>query len=520
MTETPNNNRTNDQADSAQAAPDATPQAPAPPPQAAAPPAQAPPPPPPTPPAPPEADAPPAVSPAMQADMDQAMKAATEGPAGPPDTAQAKEAAKAQPAGDDAAHGDKPKAIRGPRVVQGGREYRTGKVVSVGPDDIFIEFGPKELGVCPRTQYKDDELPKVGEDLQVAIERFNAEESLFMCAKPGAVQKADWELLEPGQIVEAVVTGHNKGGLELEVAKHRAFMPASHIDIRRIDDLSQFTGQKLTCQVTKVDRFGKGNITLSRRSILKKEQKENLAKLKETLKEGDTIQGTVKKLMPFGAFVDMGGIDGLLHVGDMSHERIDKPETVVKEGDEVTVKVLKLDWENDRHSLGLKQLTEHPWDSALKDIKEGDEISGRVTKLLDFGAFIEVVPGVEGLCHISELAWQRVNRTSDVVQPNQVVKAKILSVDTDSRKISLSIKQTSEKPVQKGARPGGGGRGRRGEEERDTRTPDEILKETPELRRLREQAKKKTKKNKTGSGLGSAGGMGMGLGDLGKLLGE
>lgn len=413
-----------------------------------------------------------------------------------------------------AVDGEKPKAIRGPRVVEGGREYRTGTVISIGPEDIFIEFGPKELGVVSRQQFKDEELPAVGEEFKVAVERFNADESLFICARPGVVQKAEWEMLQPGQVVEATVTGHNKGGLELEVANHRAFMPASHVDIFRVEDLGQFVGQRFSCEVIRVDRSGRGNITLSRRSVLKRERGEQLKKAKESLKEGDTIEVTVRKIMPFGAFCDMGGVDGLLHISDLSHDRVNKVEDVVKEGQSLAVKVLKLDWEGKRHSLGLKQLTEHPFATATKDMEVGATVQGRITKLLDFGAFVEIAPGVEGLVHISELAWKRVQKTSDVVQPNQVVNVKILDIDADKAKISLSIKQTTEAPA------GDRGKPQRGRPDEDTRKPEEILKETPALRRLREQGKQKLHekgvkdKDKGLGGIGSSGGLGIGLGDL------
>lgn len=435
---------------------------------------------------------------ALEKEAEAAMQAAMQAPAPEPE----------QPKGEG---GDK-KAIRGPRVVQGGREYRKGLVVSVGPDAVFLEFGPKELGVIERSLFTDETLPKQGEQLEVVVQRYSAEENLNICVLPGAVQKAEWELLEPGQIIEATVTSSNKGGLELEVAKHRAFMPASQIDIARVEDFTQYHGQKLKCRVMRVDRMGRGNITLSRKALLAEERKEQAAKLKDSLKEGDTVTGTIRKLMPFGAFVDMGGIDGLLHISDMSHERVGKPEDVVKEGDTVEVKILKLDWEKNRHSLGLKQLQADPWVEATSEVKEGEVVSGKVTKLMEFGAFVEVAPGVEGLVHISELAWQRIAKTSDAVQPNNVVQVKVLKVDPDSRKISLSIKQASDRPEMKGGKPGGR-RGKRGEEQ-DNRTPEEILKETPALRRLREKAKQQHKDKQSAGGLGDAGGLGMGLGDL------
>lgn len=405
------------------------------------------------------------------------------------------------------------KSIKGPRVVRGGREHRTGMIVSVGATDVFVEFGPKELGVVEITQFKDNP-PSVGDQLEVAVQRFDSAESLYICALPGAVQKADWEMLEPGQVVEARVTGVNKGGLELEIANHRAFMPASQVDIDRVPDLSVFVGEKMTCEVQKVDKRGQGNIVLSRRDVLQKERAKAAESLKEALKEGDTVTGTVRKIMDFGAFVDLGGVDGLVHLNDLSHERVNhgakNVARHVSEGQKVSVQILKLDWEGNRIGLGLKQLQADPFASAAEEVVEGAELSGKVTKILDFGAFVEVAPGVEGLVHISELDWRRVNDVSEVLKENEVVQVKVLKVDPSDRKISLSIKQLKDRPQQQG---GGGGRGRGGGRGgRDDRTAEEILKETPELRRLREQAKKQPKKG--GGGLGNAGGMGMGLGDL------
>ena len=404
--------------------------------------------------------------------------------------------------------------IRGPRVVRGGREHRTGKVVSVGATDLFVEFGPKELGVVDVSQFKE-EKPKVGDDLEVAVQRYDSAESLYICALPGAVQKADWEMLEMGQVVEARVTGVNKGGLELEIASHRAFMPASQVDINHIADLSVFVGEKMTCEVQKIDRRGQGNILLSRRDIIAKERAKLAEGLKDKLHEGDTVEGIVRKIMDFGAFVDIGGIDGLVHINDLSHNRVNHGAKGVAEhvteGQKVSVQILKLDWDGNRIGLGLKQLQADPFSAAASEVVEGAQMSGKVTKILDFGAFIEVAPGVEGLVHISELEWRRVNDVHEVLTENEVVQVQVLKVDPEDRKISLSIKQLKERPQQSGG-GGGGGRGGKGGRGRDDRDPAEILKETPQLRRMREQAQKS--KPKTGGGIGSAGGLGIGLGDL------
>lgn len=415
--------------------------------------------------------------------------------------------------------------LRGPRVVEGGREHRTGQVVSVGPSDIFIEFGPKELGVIDRSQFKkggeEEGVPSPGDQLEVVIQRFEASESLYICVLPGTVQKADWEMLSPGQIVEARVSGVNKGGLELEIANHRAFMPASQVDLDHIKDLSVFVGEKLECKVQKVDRRGKGNIVLSRREIIQEQRAEAATKLKDTLAEGQTIEGTVRKIMDFGAFVDVGGVDGLIHISDISHERINHGAKNiarhVTEGNKITVQILKLDWDAGRISLGLKQMQADPFEAAASEVVEGAELTGKVTKILEFGCFVEVAPGIEGLVHISELDYRRVAAVGDVVQEGEVVQVKVLKVDPDSRKISLSIKATKEPPAGQGGGGGrgrGGGRGGRGD--RDDRSPEEIKKETPQLRRMREQAKQREKEQakEDFGGLGQAGGLGIGLGDL------
>ncbi|RMH11955.1 MAG: S1 RNA-binding domain-containing protein [Planctomycetota bacterium] len=372
------------------------------------------------------------------------------------------------------------RAIRGPRVVQAGREYRKGTVVSVGPTDVFIEFGPKELGVVERVNWREGEpIPAVGEETEVIVLRRDDNEGIYICSRPGAVQKADWEMLEAGQDVEARVTGTNKGGLELEVAGHRAFMPASQVSFEHITDLSVFVGEKMTCRVQRVDRRGKGNIVLSRRELLAEERQAKAAKLRETLTEGAVVEGTVRKIMPFGAFVDLGGVDGLVHISDLSHDRVGHGEKHVerhvKEGQHVKVQVLKLDWENNRISLGIKQLEADPFAQAASEIAEGAVVTGKVTKILEFGCFVEIAPGVEGLVHISELDWKRVNKVEDVVRLDEVINVKVLRIDKDSRKVSLSLKATKEPPQREG-----GGRG-----QRDARSADQILKETPALRRLR-----------------------------------
>jgi small subunit ribosomal protein S1 len=470
------------------------------------------------------------ISAELSAEMDAAIKdmdaahASSAAAATAAARAQKKDIHAVTPAG-----GPRPAALRGPRVVQAGREHRVGKIVSVGPTDIFIEFGPKELGVVQRIQWKpDEELPKVGEEFKVVVDKFEPGESLFMCSRPGSVQKADWELLEVGQTIEARVASAVKGGLELEVAGHRAFMPASQVSSDRVEDLSSFVGQKLTCKVARVDRAGRGNIVLSRRDLLDEERKEQAEKLKTTLQEGQTLEGTVRKIMPFGAFVDLGGIDGLVHISDLSYDRVGFGEKAVakyvQEGQKVSVRILKVDIENNRISLGLKQVMGDPFANAAGEITAGADRTGRVTKIMEFGAFVEISPGVEGLVHISELDHRRVEKVDDVLKQDEVVTVRVLKIDPQTRRISLSLKALKPLPEvtfggeggqggpgghagpggpggpgggegrggpgRPGGGPGrpggmGGGKGRR----EQGRSAEEILKETPALRRMREKFK-------------------------------
>ncbi len=407
-----------------------------------------------------------------------------------------------------------PGRIRGPRVVEGGREKRHGTIVSVGPSDIFLEFGPKELGVLPRVQYKEgEEVPAAGTTIEVVVDRFDTSESLFLCSRPTAVQKAKWELLEVGQVIEARVTGVNKGGLDLEVAGHRAFMPAGQVSLDRIPDLSIFIGEKFTCTIVQVDTRGKGNIVLSRRDMLKVEREEKARKIKETLQEGQTVEGTVRKLMPFGAFVDIGGIDGLIHISDLSYDRVLPGEKHiakhVNEGDVVNVKVLKIDWEANKISLGLKQLASDPFAVATGAVAIGSDVSGTVVRLTEFGAFVNIAPGVDALLHVSEISRKRINAPGDVLKQDQVITARIIKIEADTRRISLSMRALEKAPEADPNDPRAKVRAER--EKQAAERLAEISKETPQLRKQREKFRGK---NLSGGFGEKAAFLGGGLGDL------
>jgi len=323
------------------------------------------------------------------------------------------------------------------------RPLKTGTVVAIHGSDVLVEFGPKSNGICPLSQF--GEAPEVGEQLAFVVDRFDEKEGMLLLSREGAVRKAEWEALDIGQVVEARCTGVNKGGLEMEIAKHKAFMPAGHVDVRHIDDLAVFVGEKMPCEIMELDKR-RGRIVLSRRLPLEADRARMRDKVLDSLEEGQTVPGVITSIRDFGAFADLGGVDGLIHISDLSWERVKHPSEVVKEGQQVNVKVLKLERESERGSprisLGLKQTLEDPYTASAGQLDVGADVTGRVTRVADFGAFVELSPGVEGLIHISELSRERVRKVSDVVQEGEVVTVRVVSIDHDRRRIGLSLKAT------------------------------------------------------------------------------
>ncbi|MBL8799494.1 MAG: S1 RNA-binding domain-containing protein, partial [Planctomycetia bacterium] len=249
-----------------------------------------------------------------------------------------------------------------------------------------------------------------------------------------------------GQTVEARVTAVNKGGLEVEVNGIRGFMPISQIDIYRVEKPEDYLNQRLLCQVSEVNPQER-NLVVSRRALLEKEREENREKLWAELAEGQVREGVVRSVKDFGAFVDLGGADGLLHVSEMSWQRVADASTFVQPGQTLKVVVLKIDREKRKLSLGLKQLQASPWDEVTTKYIIGNVVTGKVSKLMDFGAFVELEPGIEGLIHISELAPQRVRRVSDIVQAGQDVQVKIMTIDREQKRIGLSLKGALPAPA-------------------------------------------------------------------------
>ena len=329
-----------------------------------------------------------------------------------------------------------------------GQGVRKGKVIAVHRGDIFVDLGGKSQGLLTADQWGGKTLPAVGDWIEVTIEGYNNAEGMLILSREGAVQAATWQTMEEGTLVEGRVTGHNKGGLELDISGIRAFMPISQIDFERIeaDELGQFVNRRMRCEVVEVRRDER-TVVVSRRNAMQREREAAGAELMESLQEGQLVHGTVKTIMPYGAFVDIGGIDGLVHISDMSHSRVNDPHEVVKEGQELEVKILKIDRDTRKLSLGLKQVMPDPWDSAAGKYPPEAVVTARVVKLMDFGAFAELEPGVQGLIPISEMSFERrISHPREVVSEGEVVKVRVLKVDPAAGRISLSIKRVGDDP--------------------------------------------------------------------------
>ena len=329
-----------------------------------------------------------------------------------------------------------------------GQGVRKGKVIAVHRGDIFVDLGGKSQGLLTADQWGGKALPAVGDWIEVTIEGYNGAEGMLILSRQGAVQAATWQTMAEGTLVEGRVKDHNKGGLELDINGIRAFMPISQIDFERIesDQLGQFVNQRLRCEVVEVRRDER-TVVVSRRNALQREREAAGAELMESLQEGQLVHGTVKTIMPYGAFVDIGGIDGLVHISDMSHSRVGDPREVVTEGQQLEVKILKIDRETRKISLGLKQVMPDPWDSASGNYPPDAIVSGRVVKLMDFGAFVELEPGVQGLVPISEMTFERrIGHPREVVSEGEVIKVRVLNVDPAAGRMSLSIKRVGDDP--------------------------------------------------------------------------
>lgn len=331
-----------------------------------------------------------------------------------------------------------------------------GSVIQVGENEVIVNIGYKADGIITKDELSNDpslepsEVVKVGDEIEVFIKRIDEKEGSVSLSKKKVDIERAWKDLkdkhETGEAVNAKVLEEVKGGLIAIAEGIKGFVPASHIDINYVEVLRDFVGQELSMKVIEFNR-SKGKVIFSRKSLLEDEREEKKKEVLATIKAGDRIKGEVKRLTGFGAFVDVGGIDGLVHISEISWNRIGHPSEVLEAGQIIEVLVLGVEPDNERISLSLKQTTPHPWDNIEERYAAGDVIGGKIVRLVDFGAFVELEPGVEGLVHISQIAYEHVEKPQDVLEEGQEVKVKVLDLKPKDRRISLSIKETIEKPV-------------------------------------------------------------------------
>jgi small subunit ribosomal protein S1 len=337
-----------------------------------------------------------------------------------------------------------------PEINEG--EVVHGTVVRVDKDEVLVDIGYKSEGVIPvaeltirRSVNPADEVA-VGEEIDALVLTKEDTEGRLILSKKRARFELAWKRIEgaaesgepvTGKVIEVV-----KGGLILDLGV-RGFLPASLVDIRRVQDLDEFMGRELRCKVIELNR-SRNNVVLSRRAVLEDERKEMRQAILDRLSPGDVIEGQISNIVDFGAFVDLDGMDGLIHISELSWSHVNHPSEVLEIGQTVKVKVLDIDRDRQRISLGLKQTQSDPWQQVLDSYSEGDVVEGRVAKVVTFGAFVEILPGVEGLVHISELAAHHVENPREVVSQGQAVNVRILEIDGDRRRLSLSLKRVEE----------------------------------------------------------------------------
>lgn len=329
----------------------------------------------------------------------------------------------------------------------------TGTVVAVNDDVVIVTAGLKSEAVISIEQFQDQKGEadvSVGDEIEVALDAVEDGFGETRLSREKAIRARTWldleKAFENGEIVQGLINGRVKGGFTVEIDSVRAFLPGSLVDVRPVRDPSYLEGKNLEFKVIKLDQ-NRNNIVVSRRAVVEQEYSAEREALLESLQEGNTAKGVVKNLTDYGAFIDLGGIDGLLHITDMAWKRIKHPSEIVDVGDEIEVKILKFDRERQRVSLGMKQLGEDPWHDLARRYPLNTRLSGKVTNIADYGCFVEVEEGVEGLVHVSEMDWTNKNISpSSVVQINEEIEVLVLEIDEERRRISLGIKQCQTNP--------------------------------------------------------------------------
>ena len=332
----------------------------------------------------------------------------------------------------------------------------TGTVVGIENDFVMIDVGLKSEGRIPLKEFSAPGRPaeiKVGDKVDVFVERYEDKNGEAMLSREKARREEAWTLLEKsfqdGQRVNGVIFGRVKGGFTVDLSGAVAFLPGSQVDIRPVRDIAPLMGTPQPFQILKMDR-ARGNIVVSRRAVLEETRAEQRSELIDSLKEGQILEGVVKNITDYGAFVDLGGVDGLLHVTDIAWKRINHPSEALHIGQTVKVQVVRFNSETQRISLGIKQLEADPWEGVEAKYPVGGKFTGRVTNITDYGAFVELEPGVEGLVHVSEMSWTKKNvHPGKIVSTSQEVEVVVLDVDAQKRRISLGLKQTMENPWEK-----------------------------------------------------------------------
>ncbi|MFQ3671200.1 MAG: 30S ribosomal protein S1 [Verrucomicrobiia bacterium] len=323
-----------------------------------------------------------------------------------------------------------------------------GRIIEKRPKDVVIDIGYKSEGIVSLDEFEDENL-EVGDEVEILLEKLENEEGLVVLSRAKAAQKQNWDkvvaIYNQGGTVEGKVKKIVKGGLMLNVGVE-AFLPASQIDILPPRNLKEFEDQTLTCRIVKLNEDRK-NVVLSRRELIEEERAQKRTKLLGTIEKGSRVTGTVKNLTDFGAFIDLDGLDGLLHITDMTWGRLNHPSELLKIGQEIEVVVLEIDREKERVSLGLKQTTSNPWEQIAEKYPVNLRVKGKVTSLVPYGAFVELEPGVEGLVHVSELSWtKRIARPSDVLEVGQELEAQVIEVSKEEQKLSLSVRALEANP--------------------------------------------------------------------------
>ncbi len=333
--------------------------------------------------------------------------------------------------------------------AEAGAKQLEGVVVSLDAESVFLDIGYKVEGVLPRAAFKENaEGVKPGDKFPVSVKGRN-EERYYILSLTRVSQPKDWASLETAfaekSAIVGTVTAVVKGGLSVDVGV-RAFMPASRSGVRDAAEMEKLVGTDITCRIIKLD-VADEDVVVDRRAIVEEQALVQQASQYAAMKEGDVVTGTVRSLTTFGAFVDIGGVDGLLHISDLAWTRVGAPEDVLTVGQELQVKILKIDPESRRISLGLKQLQPEPWDQVGGKYVAGERVTGTVTRLMDFGAFVELEPGIEGLIHVSEMSWvKKVRKPSDILKEGDTVEVVILSVSQAEKRMSLGLKQTLGDP--------------------------------------------------------------------------